>query len=502
MTASGPDDCGARYSAQGFPPVIAPPRRPAARRLRIPEPGPLTGTGQVPQATNVHPSFRTVQPPGADEGPQANAILLVDNSRSFSRVVAAAFEERLGVPVTVVSSLAAARDALAERNRYFLVLTGLVLADADAAGILAYFAEAGVPTVVVSGAYDEATRQQVHAQPIVDCVLKNTAGNIDYLVWLAQRLDRNRRIGALVADDSPSARALAAALLRLYGFQVFEAADGMEAHEAILANPSVRLLITDYEMPRMDGLSLVRRLRATHARDRLSIIGVSSSPSPSLLAQFLKHGANDFLHKPYSREEFFCRVSQNVDNLDLIGTLQDLATRDFLTGLPNRRHFFERGGEMFRDAAPGSLATAMIDIDHFKHVNDSHGHDAGDMAIKAVAHAVARHAGQEAFPARFGGEEFVVLAPGLDSRHARAWFERLRADIEATPVALGEGRTLQLTVSIGVCTEGGSLGNMLAEADRQLYLAKASGRNRVAQGAGTCTAAGAAPDHGCALNSG
>ncbi len=432
----------------------------------------------------MHPSFRTVRPPRPEDGPQANAILLVDNSRSFSRVVAAAFEERLGVPVTVVSSLAAARDALAERGRYFLVLTGLVLADAEADAILAFFGGSGVPTVVVSGAYDEATRQQVLAQPVVDCVLKNTAGNIDYLVWLAQRLDRNRRIGALVADDSPSARALAASLLRLYGFQVIEAADGVEAHEAILANPSVRLLITDYEMPRMDGLALVRHLRATHARDRLSIIGVSSSRSPSLLAQFLKHGANDFLHKPYSREEFFCRVSQNVDNLDLIGTLQDLATRDFLTGLPNRRHFFERGGEVFRDRVDDGIATAMIDIDHFKHVNDSHGHDAGDMAIKAVANAVARHAGADALPARFGGEEFVVLAPGLGSSHAQAWFERLRSDIEATPVALGDGRTLQLTVSIGVCTAGGSLGDMLAEADRQLYLAKAAGRNQVAHCAG------------------
>ncbi|NZA28247.1 diguanylate cyclase [Luteimonas sp. SJ-92] len=402
-------------------------------------------------------------------------------------MVATAVGERLDLPVTVVASLAEAREALAETDRYFLVLTGLVLADAEPGAILDFFAAAGVPTVVVSGNYDQATREEILARPVVDCVLKNTPGNIDYLVWLAQRLDRNRRIGALVVDDSPSARKLAASLLRMYGFRVVEAGTGEEALRAIAADTSVRLLISDYELPGIDGLELIRRLRATHARDRLSIIGISGSGSPSLLAQFLKHGANDFLHKPYSREEFFCRVSQNVDNLDLIGTLQDLATRDFLTGLPNRRHFFDRGMQMF-EAERCGLAAGMIDIDHFKHINDSYGHDAGDVAIKAVADRVARHARVQDLPSRFGGEEFAVLVPGLSGDAARAHFERLRADVEAMAIPLGDGRSIRLTISIGVCTTGGDLSAMLAEADRRLYLAKAGGRNRVEPRAGVLTA--------------
>ena len=410
-----------------------------------------------------------------------DAILLVDNSRSFAAMVATSVGERLGLPVTVVASLAEARDALAQSDRHFLIFTGLVLADADADAILDCFIGTGLPMVVVSGVYDDAIRQKLLSLPIVDCVLKNTPGSIDYLVWLAQRLDRNRRIGALVVDDSPAARALAASLLRLYGFQVTEARQGEEALRAIAADPGIRLVITDYQMPVMDGLTLIRHLRAMHARDRLAIIGVSGSESAPLVAQFLKHGANDFLHKPYSREEFFCRVSQNVDNLDLIGTLQDLATRDFLTGLPNRRHFFDLGARLFGRPQSNGLCAAMIDIDHFKHINDTYGHDTGDLAIKAVASAVAQHVRVQDLPARFGGEEFVVLAPGLQREDALAYFESLRADIEAMTIPLGDGRGFRLTVSIGICAEAPSLSAMLAEADRQLYVAKASGRNRVEQ---------------------
>ena len=175
-----------------------------------------------------------------------------------------------------------------------------------------------------------------------------------------------------------------------------------------------------------------------------------------------------------------CRISQNVDNLELIGTLQDLATRDYLTGLANRRHFFDAGRRALASSRDEPVSMAMIDIDHFKHINDSHGHDAGDAALVAVANLIGAHAREGDVVARFGGEEFCVLARGLDEEEAVAYFQTLCGSIAALEIPFRQ-RVLSLTVSIGICHRAGrDLYALLSEADRQLYLAKAAGRNRVA----------------------
>ena len=429
----------------------------------------------------------TVSPPAGFDSrpitPLPQRILLVENSRTFTTMLREAIEQRLELPVSVASSLAEAGALLDAEDDWFLVLTGLVLSDGDRDGVVAYFVERGLPTIVVSSVYDEDLRRRVLQQDIIDYVLKNTPGSLDYLVWLVQRLERNRRIAALVVDDSRSARQHAAALLSMYGFRVIEAADGEAGLAMLDANPDIRLAIVDQEMPGMKGHEFTRRLRARHARDHLAIIGISGTSDGSLVPRFLKSGANDFLHKPFSREEFFCRVSQNIDQLELIGTLQDLATRDFLTGLPNRRHFLAECHALLPNTLgrQQSVTAAIIDIDHFKHINDTYGHEAGDVALKAVAQAIARHSGTQDLVARFGGEEFCALVPYLGESESVEYFESLRAQIEALEVDVG-GQTLRMTVSIGVFRTrfpGQTLNHLLSEADRRLYLAKAGGRNRV-----------------------
>jgi diguanylate cyclase (GGDEF)-like protein len=416
--------------------------------------------------------------------PLPQRVLIVENSRSYAGMLAEAVESGLRLPVTLVRTMAEADAALAEHADIFLVLSGLVLPDANEDAIIERFSSTGLPVVVVSSKYDEALRDRVLGRSVVDYVIKSAPGHLDYLAWLVQRLDRNRRIAALVVDDSPSARLMVAELLSSYGFRVLLAGDGAQALTAVEQDPGIRLVITDHEMPGLTGVELSAKLRERYNRDRLAIIGVSGANKGELVARFLKNGANDFLHKPFSREEFFCRVSQNVDNLDLIGTLQDLATKDFLTGLSNRRHFFDLAAKRLDAlrAAGEKVAVATLDIDHFKKINDTWGHDGGDLALKAVAAAVAAHGRRDDVVARFGGEEFVVLAPSLDGDDARAYFEALRERIAALLIELTDGTVIQATTSIGVCTSGGEhpqIHALLNESDRMLYTAKAGGRNRV-----------------------
>ncbi|WP_101924842.1 MULTISPECIES: diguanylate cyclase [Luteimonas] len=409
-------------------------------------------------------------------------VLLVENSRAYVQAVAEAIEQQLELPVVVASTLAEARELLDRHDDWFLALTGLVLADGDREAVIDCFLERGVPTVVVTGVYDEVLRERMLRRRVIDVVLKSTPGSLDYIVWLVKRLERNRRISALVVDDSASARLHTAALLETFGYRVVEAVDGSTALRALESDPTIRLAIIDQEMPGMQGVELTRRLRALRARDRVAVIGVSGNEDATLVARFLKSGANDFLRKPYSREEFFCRVSQNVDQLELIGSLQDLATRDFLTGLPNRRHFLDQAERLVlrTQAAQRPLAMAILDVDHFKRINDGWGHEAGDHALRAVATALSVHARPDDLVARFGGEEFCVLAPGLDRAGQAAYFDQLRQRIEDLSMDTPSG-ALRMTVSIGVRTAraGDDLHRLLAEADRRLYLAKARGRNRV-----------------------
>lgn len=399
-------------------------------------------------------------------------------------MLAEAIEGGLRLPVALARTMTEAEAALAAHPDIFLILSGLVLPDAAEDAIIDRFSSTGLPVVVVSSKYDEALRDRVLGRSVVDYVIKSAPGHLDYIAWLAQRLDRNRRIAALVVDDSASARLMVAELLSSYGFRVLLAGDGEQALGAIEQDPGIRLVITDHEMPGLTGVELSAKLRERYNRDRLAIIGVSGANKGELVARFLKNGANDFLHKPFSREEFFCRVSQNVDNLDLIGTLQDLATKDFLTGLSNRRHFFDlttkRLDALRLQAQP--VAVATLDIDHFKKINDTYGHDGGDVALKAVARAVAEHARTEDIVARFGGEEFVVLAPGLDAESAWTYFESLRERIAGLDIELPDGRRIAASTSIGVCLSHDGkphIHALLGESDRMLYIAKAGGRNRV-----------------------
>lgn len=411
-------------------------------------------------------------------------ILLAENSRAYAQILGEAMTQKLGLPVDVVSTLAEAQQVLESRNDWFMVLTSLVLADGSHDQVVDFFVGRGLPTVIVSGVYDEPLRQQVLGRRIVDYVLKNAPGSIDYLVWLVERLERNRRIAALVVDASTTARGHAAALLELYGFEVVQAASADAALLALDANPAIRLAIIDQEIQGMKGDEFTHRLRTMHARDHLAIIGISGSHDVALIPRFLKNGANDFLRKPFLSEEFFCRVSQNIDQLELIGTLQDLATRDFLTGLPNRRHFLAQCEALLPQTLgrQQSVSSAIVDIDHFKHINDTWGHEAGDRALCAVADAVARHAGETDLVARFGGEEFCLLVPCLGEAEMLEYFESLRRRIEALEVSVGDGEILRMTVSIGAFRTrfaGATLNQLLSQADRRLYLAKAGGRNRV-----------------------
>ncbi len=414
-------------------------------------------------------------------------ILLVEDSKFFRSVVERAIRAAINVEVLTPASRAEAEAIIAEvGDDLFLALLDLELPDATGTEIIDVTRSRNIPTIVFTGTYNELQRDQFDDEHVLDYVLKDSTENLKYLVSIVRRLYRNQGVKVIVADDSRTARKLITNLLEDYNFDVLGAEDGEEALELVNAHPDARMLITDYHMPKMDGFELIKAVRGIRERDQLAIIGVSSAGSSPLSAKFIKFGANDFIIKPFLREEFFCRVTQNMDILDHIMALSEAANTDPLTGLNNRRFFFDVGAKILAAAARGKArpVVAMMDIDHFKAVNDTYGHDVGDEVIKKVAEIITAHTPrQDDLAARIGGEEFAFLLQDIQPKDIRDFFESVRLDIQGATVDLADGKKLGVTVSIGVCCEPElSLQAMLSDSDKKLYVAKDGGRNMVVGG--------------------
>lgn len=409
-------------------------------------------------------------------------ILLVEDSRFFGRLVRSEIKKKLKLDVDWADSFAGAR-ALIDNNQgsYFMALLDIVLPDSQDGEVVDYCIANDIPSVVFTGVLSDGFRQQIWQKNIIDYVLKGNPSSLHYLISLVSRIVKNRSTKILVVDDSRASRLILSQQLRQYQCQVIEAGDGLEGCEALEANPDIKLVLADYNMPRMDGLEMVKRMRLRRDRESLAIIGVASGSGDTLSVKFIKGGANDFISKPFFKEELYCRIAQNLENLELMESLRHSAERDYLTGLYNRRFFFESAGKIFASAKRGhtTIAAAMVDIDHFKRINDRYGHDTGDVVLQQVSAILKDQTRDTDVLARFGGEEFCVLCVNPGEQVVENLFERLRRAI-ADATYESEGERISVTVSIGVCVGvRDMLSHMLTEADERLYDAKSGGRNRV-----------------------
>jgi diguanylate cyclase (GGDEF)-like protein len=410
-------------------------------------------------------------------------ILVVEDSKIFTRILKASIEAEAEFTVIVAESYSESI-TLIESKQYdfFASLLDLNLPDAPNGEVIDYVLSHCIPSIVFTAEFDDDLRDRMLAKGIVDYVFKETPSNVEYIVSLLKQLSRNSQIKALVVDDSRTAREHVKRLLNIYRFIVLEAENGEEALQLVDDNKDIRLVITDFNMPKMDGFELTKKLRHLYSKQDMAIIGMSTYGNNLLSARFLKIGGSDFLNKPFLEEEFYCRINQNMDLLEYIKNLRFIATRDFLTGLYNRRHFFDIGEKLFSRAYKSKkyLVVALADIDFFKRINDSYGHDVGDMVLKRISEVLNSSFRASDLVARFGGEEFCFLLPNVEAQEAIAIFEGLRRKIEQDTIVLSDNTALKVTTSIGVCTTlEQNLEMALSKADKLLYEAKQSGRNRV-----------------------
>ena len=289
----------------------------------------------------------------------------------------------------------------------------------------------------------------------------------------------------LLVDDSDIQIRIARAVLIQAGHQVVQAANGQIAWE-LLQSEHFRFVITDWIMPVMDGLELIRRIRAANWAHYTYIILLTSQDSKDRLIEGLNAGSDDFLSKPFDTGELMARLGIGKRILDLETRLADMARQDLLTGLFNRRALYETLQTLSSQAQreQSCLSVILIDLDHFKRVNDQFGHPAGDQALRLVAALLQKHQRAYDHVGRWGGEEFLAVLPNTEPRHAYQVAERLRASIAASPLALDAQTPIELTASMGVAGNNYrvaplAIDVLLKQADDALYQSKNSGRNQV-----------------------
>lgn len=314
---------------------------------------------------------------------------------------------------------------------------------------------------------------------------------------------RDYKMRVLVVEDDRSMRALMERMLIAAGHHVVIASNGLDAL-SLIEKERPQLIVTDWIMPQMDGIALCRELRSKPENRSIYVIIVTMQESADKLVEAFEAGADDYLNKPITPKIFFARLraAQRVvqlqeelafDREQLMRFSAELsaanerllgqALSDALTGLPNRRFAMERMEQEWALTKRGdrTLSCLMVDIDHFKSINDRFGHQVGDEALKLVADTLRRAARTQDVVCRYGGEEFLVICPDTDAQAAVQCAERLRTNVAAQGLRLQDGGEHKMTVSIGVAEKNESINTLealLIHSDNNLYAAKEAGRNR------------------------
>jgi len=298
-------------------------------------------------------------------------------------------------------------------------------------------------------------------------------------------------VKVLIAEDNAGFRQALERMLQKWGYEVVSASNGLQAWEILQTPDTPRIAILDWMMPELDGVEVCRRVREQNHEPYIYILLLTAKDSAEELVEGMEAGADDYLKKPVNTHELRVRLRAGQRIIDLQEelvrareALRRQATRDPLTELWNRTAMFDiLTAELTRAKRDSNtVSILMIDLDHFKRVNDTLGHAAGDGVLREAARRMAVCVRSYDSVCRYGGEEFLIILPGCDIAAATLRAEGIRLALAKDTFQIPEG-PLAITCSVGVAASSGAdildVTELIRKADEALYTAKHNNRNRV-----------------------
>ena len=251
-------------------------------------------------------------------------LLILEDSVALAKILSIKISKELDMEIFIANSFSEAK-TLVEEHHFTIATLDLYLSDAQEDEIVDYFLEKSIPSIIMTGSHDTALQERISKKDIIDYILKDRAESIDYMIDHIQRVLKNQSYTVLIADDSALYRAQIKQILSTQLLNTITVKNGQEALEEIRNNTNISLLVTDYNMPVVNGLDLAITIRKQYKKDRFPIIGISSDDITSIT--FLKHGVNDFIRKPFFKEELATRVNNTLNAMENIQKLNSFAIK-------------------------------------------------------------------------------------------------------------------------------------------------------------------------------
>ena len=242
-------------------------------------------------------------------------ILIIEDNKALSKIIKKKMEKNLDFEIIQAYSFDEAQEIIEENDDFFVTLCDLNLPDAPNGEIVDYVLSCGLPVIILTGSDDDEMKTFILEKDIVDYVYKGSVEDVNYILFLIKRLSKNRDIKVMFVDDSMLLRKEAKKILKSQMFKTTIAAHGEEAMSYFQNNKDIKIILTDFKMPVLDGLELTKMIREECSRDDVAIIAMLDKSEGRVISKFLKTGANDFLNKPFGKEELVCRLENVVKGM-------------------------------------------------------------------------------------------------------------------------------------------------------------------------------------------